>query len=110
MILYIVACILFIPISIINFIVVLFEYGFYWKTINGYLKKTALHIDIFGNEEFKTLWNKVLIQSNSKYQFGKQGDTISKVLGKNYKSKTLKLTGKLLVLILGKKHCINSIK
>ena len=42
--------------------------------------------------------------------FGLQGETISSVLGKNILTNNLTNTGKVLVLILTKKHCIDAIK
>jgi len=52
MILFLIAWILLLPITIINFIVV--------KNKKGYFRSTALNIDIFANREFRTLWNKTL--------------------------------------------------
>lgn len=111
MILYIIACILFIPLSIINFIVVLYHFGFNKKTINSFLNESAKDIDIFGNRNFRTLWNKTLIKSYG-YKFGEKDKTISYVLGINQKYNTLSFTGKVLVFILNiidKNHCKKAI-
>jgi len=72
---------------------------------------TARQIDLFGNVIAADLFNDVLIKKTG-YQFGKRGETISSVLGKNIKTATLTRAGKLLVIILDfieKNHCINSI-
>lgn len=113
MILYIIAIILFVPISIINFFVVLFQYGYKWCVLTGYYKSVAIDIDIMSNRAFRALWNATLVQKNKDYyQFGKYGETISSALGKNERLGTLSKTGKFLVSILNlidKNHCKNSI-
>lgn len=63
MILFIVAIILFIPLHIINFIVVVWTYRkkySFLKTINGYFRSEALSIDIYGNRAMRTIWNNLL--------------------------------------------------
>ena len=114
MILFIVAIILFIPLHIINFIVVVWTYRkkySFLKTTNGYFRSEALSIDIYGNRAMRTTWNNLLITKEG-YQFGVPNETISSALGKNQLRKTLTLTGKILVTILDiidENHCINSI-
>ncbi len=101
-ILFIIAYGLFLPMTLINGIVV-------WN--KGYFRSTALSIDIFANREFRATWNKFLRKSNG-YQFGKHGETISSALGKNQRDNTLTKTGKLLCWILDKtdkNHCKKSI-
>jgi hypothetical protein len=101
-ILYIVAYILLLPMTIINFFVVFDK---------GYFKSTALSIDIFANREFRASWNKFLRKSNG-YSFGKLNETISSVLGKNQRDGTLTKTGIILCWILDKidkDHCKKSI-
>jgi hypothetical protein len=101
-ILYIVAYILLLPMTIINFFVVFDK---------GYFKSTALSIDIFANREFRASWNKFLRKSNG-YSFGKLNETISRVLGKNQRDGTLTKTGIILCWILDKidkDHCKKSI-
>lgn len=100
-VLFIIAYILYLPLSIINFLVV--------KNKKGYFRSSAITIDKLANREFRTLWNKTLIQ-NDGYKFGKIEETISGVLGKNIQLKKLSKTGKVLVRILSEKHCINAIK
>jgi len=113
MILYIIAIILFVPISIINFFVVLFQYGYKWVVLTGYYRSNALDIDIMSNRAFRALWNATLVQKNKDYyQFGKIGETISSALGKNERLGTLSKTGKTLDWILNlieKDHCKKSI-
>lgn len=101
--LFLIAYVLFLPLSIINYCVV--------KNKKGYFKSSAISLDKFGNREFRTLLNKTLIIKNG-YQFGNMNETISGVLGKNERDKTLSKTGKMLVFILNKldkNHCLKSI-
>lgn len=101
-ILYILAYILLLPMTIINFFVV-------WN--KGYFKSTAISIDIFANREFRASWNKFLRKPNG-YFFGKQNETISSALGKNQRENTLTKTGIILCWILDKidkDHCQKSI-
>jgi hypothetical protein len=102
-ILFIIAYLLFWPLSIINF--------FFVENKKGYFKSSALALDIYANREFRTLWNKTL-RIDTGYKFGAEGETISSALGKNQRDKTLSKTGKYLVAVLDfldKKHCFNSI-
>lgn len=101
-ILFIVAYVLLLPLTLINFFVV---------RSKGYFRDTAKSIDIFANREYRATWNKFL-RTNDGYAFGKLGETISSALGKNQRDGTLTRTGKALVFILGKiekNHCLNSI-
>jgi hypothetical protein len=109
--LYIIAIILFIPLSIVNFFVVLWNYGIKWKTVNGFFYQTAVDIDRFGNRNFRTLWNATL-RTKEGYKFGNINETISSALGKNKIKGTLTTTGRVLCAILDfldKDHCIKSI-
>lgn len=108
MILFLIAYILLLPLTIINYFVVLFTAKDHAK---GYFKSTAINMDKFGNREFRTLWNKTLRKENG-YKFGNSKETISSALGKNQRDKTLTNTGKLLVWFLDKidkNHSIKSI-
>jgi hypothetical protein len=98
--LFIIAYILYLPLTVINFLVV--------KNKKGYFRSSAITIDKLANREFRTLWNKVLIKPNA-FQFGKENETISSVLGKNLKYGQLTKTGKILVFILSEKHCLDAI-
>ncbi len=109
--LYIVAIILFIPLTVINIVCVFGKYGLTWKTANGYFYETAVDIDRFGNRNFRTLLN-LTLQRNG-YKFGDERETISSALGKNKRDNTLTKTGVILCKILDaldKNHCLKSIK
>ena len=103
MILFIIAYILFLPLSFINFLFV---------RQKGYFKDSAINIDKFGNREFRTSLNKCLIHKNSPFEFGNMNETISSVLGKNQRFGHLTKFGKIICLILDtidKNHCEKSI-
>lgn len=100
--LFIVAYVLFLPLSLINFILV-------GKV--GYFRDSAVSLDKYSNREFRTLWNKVL-RTEAGYKFGNPDETISSALGKNERDGTLTGTGKALVYVLDKiekDHCLKSI-
>ncbi len=102
MILFLIAYILLLPLTFINYIVV-------WK--KGYFRSTALSMDIFANREFRATWNKFL-RTELGYEFGKPGETISAGIGFNKQSNTLTKTGMILYKILNtleKNHCENAI-
>ena len=104
MILFIIAYILFLPLSFINFLFV---------RNKGYFKSSAINIDKFGNREFRTSLNKTLIHENSPFQFGNEIETISSVLGKNQRFGHLTKFGKIICKILDtidKNHCEKSIQ
>jgi len=103
LLLFLTAYILYLPLSIINL--------FFVQNKKGYFLSSATNLDKFGNREFRTLWNKVLITDKG-YQFGNINETISSVLGKNQRDNTLTKAGKVLVWILDKldkNHCYKSI-
>lgn len=107
-ILYIIASLLWLPLTLLNWIAVVYKHGL----TNNYFLQTAIDIDKFGNRNFRTLLNLCLIRKDS-YQFGNVQETISSVLGKNQRDKSLTVTGKFICFILDsfdKKHCKNSIK
>lgn len=108
MILFLIAYTLLLPLTIINFLVVLLTSR---DKAKGYFRTTALNIDKFGNREFRKLWNLTLIIDRG-YQFGNPEETISSVLGKNERDGTLSIIGKVLAWILNtidKDHCLKSI-
>ena len=79
-ILFIVAWLLVLPLTIVNRKEVKKKYG----NTKGYYRSTALSIDIWGNREFRTYWNNKLIPNEETgYSFGKIGETISSAIGKN---------------------------
>ncbi len=103
-ILFLVAHVLLLPLTIINYFVV--------KNKKGYFLSTATNLDIFANREFRATWNKYLRTENG-YLFGREGETISSALGKNKRDVTLTKTGRVLCDILDfldENHCIKSIK
>lgn len=109
--LFIVAIILFLPLTLLNMVVVVWKKRTF-ATLNGYFYQTAVDIDRFGNHNLRTLLNTTLITSEG-YQFGDFRETISSVLGKNQVLDSLSITGKALVWILDKldeNHCRKSIR
>jgi len=99
--LFTIALILIFLMTIVNFFEV--------KNKEGYFRSTALNLDIWANVEFRTFWNNHLIKEKTIHPFGLQGETISSVLGKNILIYNLTNAGKVLVWILTKKHCVDSI-
>ena len=97
--LFIIAYVLYFPLTLINFLLV---------RNKGYFRDSALTLDKLANREFRTLWNKTLILKDG-IQFGNINETISSVLGKNILANKLTKTGKVLVFILTKKHCLDAI-
>src|SRR5690606_34749197 len=80
--LVLIALLIFYPLTIINMLFV--------GNVNQYLFETALSIDIFAQYEFRTMFNRLLITSDSIHRFGKDRRvSVSYVLGKNQVSKTL---------------------
>lgn len=105
--LFLIAFALFLPLALFNFVVVVAKY----KNAN-YFKSSAVNLDRFGNYEFRTLFN-LTLRKKEGYEFGNFEETISSVLGKNERDRTLSRTGKILVRILDaidKDHCKKSIK
>ena len=106
--LYIIATILWVVITPINWVIVSFKHGL----SNDYFKSSAINIDKFGNREFRTSLNKTLIHENSPFKFGNIDETISSVLGKNQRYGHLTKFGKVICKILDtidKNHCEKSI-
>jgi len=102
-VLFLIAYLLFLPITIFNALNV---------RKKGYFKDTAINIDRFGNREFRFSLNKYLITEKSNDRFGSIEESISSVLGKNELSDNLTTLGKLLCWVLDKiekNHCIKSI-
>ena len=100
--LFTLALILILLMTIVNFFEV--------ENKKGYFRSTALNLDVWGNVEFRTFWNNHLIKNKTHHPFGLQGETISSVLGKNILINNLTDTGKVLVWILTKKHCLEAIQ
>ena len=103
-ILFIIAYVLFLSLTIFNALNV---------RSKGYFKDTAINLDRFGNREFRFSINKYLIHKDSANRFGDIRETISSVLGKNQKAHTLTCLGKIICKILDtidKNHCQKSIR
>lgn len=105
--LFILAYVLFLPLSLMNFLILLFK-----GKAGGYFLSSATNLDRFANYEFRTLFN-LTLKKKEGYSFGNFGETISSVLGKNERDKTLSFMGKCFAFILNKldkNHCQKSIK
>ena len=105
--LYIIATILWVLITPINWLIVSFKHGL----SNTYFKETAIDIDKFGNRNFRTFLN-VTMKIKGGYMFGNVNETISSALGKNQRDKTLSWFGKVICFTLDnldKDHCKKSI-
>ena len=106
--LYIIATILWIVLTPINWIIVSIKHGL----SNKYFLETAIDIDKFGNRNFRTFLN-VTMKIKGGYMFGNVNETISSALGKNQRDKTLSWFGKVICFILDtldKNHCEKSIQ
>lgn len=112
LVLVLVAKMLYFLLEPINFIYVVFwKKRFKWSRVTGYCRSSAVNIDRFGNYEFRSLFNIILITKEG-YKFGDFRETISSVIGKNKIKGTLTKTGKALDKIMeffDKGHSINSI-
>ena len=82
--LYIIATILWVVITPLNWIIVTFKQGL----SNAYFKETAIDIDKFGNRNFRTFLNATMRLRNG-YKFGNVNETISSALGKNHCEKSI---------------------
>ena len=112
LILVILAKLLYLVFEPISFVYVnFFKKKFTWKRLNGYFREQAVAIDRFGNSQYRSLLNAWFVGENG-YKHGNINETISSVLGKNQRDKTLTISGKILTKILDtidKNHCVNSI-
>jgi hypothetical protein len=97
---FLISWVLLLPLGVLNW--------FYVKNKRRYFIERARNVDIFGNVEFKALFNELLITKNG-YKFGVMGETISSVLGKNLRGRTLTRFGKNLAWLITYRHCIESI-
>ena len=93
--LYIIATILWIILTPINWVIVAFKYGL----SNAYFKETAIDIDKFGNRNFRTFLN-VTMKIKGGYMFGNVNETISSALCKNQRFGHLTKFGKIICKIL----------
>lgn len=105
--LYIIATILWIILTPINWVFVAIKYGI----SNKYFFETAVDLDKFGNRNFRTFLNATM-RKRGGYEFGNVNETISSALGKNKKFGHLTKFGKIICKILDtidKNHCEKSI-
>lgn len=82
------------------------------KNLNLQFRTIAISIDQYGNVVCKDLFNFTLITKESKYLFGHEDDTISKVIGYNKLNNTLSKTGIIVENILDfldKNHSLKAI-
>lgn len=120
-VLFIVASFLFVtllPFGVVSTIIVISKqalHGKFFKTLFGELNRlamsSAISLDQFGNTFFQYFFNYIMIKKEG-YQFGNMDETISSVLGKNQRDKTLSINGKILCKILDTidpDHCKKSI-
>lgn len=112
--LYIVAFALYLPLTILNIIVVIYKYfrkNNALEILNNYFYDEAYSLDVFANRSFRTLWN-TMLRKKGGYSFGERNETISSALGKNQRDNTLSFLGEGLCKILDtldKDHCQKSI-
>ena len=81
------------------------------KMLAVWFYRTAREIDLFANVVGAEFWNSVFITDGG-YKFGNPKETISSVLGKNQRDKTLTLLGDALRWVLDRieqDHCLTSI-
>ena len=82
-----------------------------FSKVSEYFFNIAISIDQLGNVVCQGLFNDLLITKDG-FKFGNPDETISSVLGRNYKTNTLKPIGKFIRWVLDKiepNHCIKSI-
>tara|TARA_Y100000296_G_C5010600_1_gene174895 strand:- start:236 stop:613 length:378 start_codon:yes stop_codon:yes gene_type:complete len=81
------------------------------RTLKVWFYRTAMSIDRFANVNAAELFNDIFIKKGG-YKFGHPDETISSVIGKNQRDKTLTRFGRFLRRILDKiepNHCLDSI-
>ena len=81
------------------------------KACSNYFFECALAVDVLGNVMGQYIWNFIFISKDG-YQFGKRGEAMSSVFGKNQRDETLIFLGKIIVVVLNffqKDHCLLSI-
>ncbi len=81
------------------------------RMISIWFYRTAREIDIFANIVGAEFWNAIFIIDGG-YKFGNPKETMSSVLGKNQRDKTLSIAGNLLRWVLDRldnNHCLTSI-
>lgn len=84
----------------------------WFNKFNSLFMQVAISVDQLGNTFYKYLFDDLFIYNTSKNKFGDVDETISSVLGKNKRDKTLTTIGLLICFILDsldENHCIKSI-
>lgn len=100
----------FLPVVVVFYIVKYLLTG-NKRELKVWFFRSAREIDVFANVVGCDLFNAIFIVDGG-YKFGNPKETISSVLGKNQRDKTLSLAGNLLRWILDlidDNHCIKSI-
>jgi len=105
--------VILVPIGILTTIILIFikDPREYFEDTKTYPFGIALGIDLLGNIVLGDLFNILIIRKGG-YKFGKIGDTISYVIGKNILINKLTLVGKLLNSFLNlfeKEHCLKAV-
>ena len=81
------------------------------KSSSDYFFECAFAVDVLGNTLGQHIWNFIFISKDG-YQFGKRGESMSSVFGKNQLTFTTIYLGKFMVMFLDffqKNHCLISI-
>lgn len=119
-ILSILALLLLVVVHIVDIFFLMFKdvKGKKWyQLINKRHFQKAFNIDVFGNYQYRQLWNALL--SKGGYEFGRFGETISSCLGKKQLEKSLSVFGWIVLVVINvidvskwfkKGHCIASIQ
>jgi len=82
------------------------------RKTNKYFRLLAISIDQMGNVAMQDLFDDIFIKKNG-YKFGNIDETISSVLGKNKRMRTLTALGRAIVIFLNSidpDHVLNSIE
>ena len=101
---------LFLPV-VVGFYIIKYLLTGNKRELKVWFFRSAREIDVFANVVGSDLFNAIFIVDQG-YKFGNPKETISSVLGKNQRDKTLSLAGNLLRWILDlidDNHCIKSI-
>ena len=101
---------LFLPIVVIFYIIKYLLTG-NKRELKVWFYRSAREIDVFANVIGSDLFNAIFIVDQG-YKFGNPKETISSVLGKNQRDKTLSLAGdglRRILDLIDENHCLNSI-
>ena len=81
------------------------------RRLSVWFFRTAREIDVFANVNGAEFFDAIFIRDGG-YKFGNPKETISSVIGKNQRDKTLSIAGMVLRIMLDKidkNHCLKSI-